>query len=333
MALGALVAPGLIGCPYATPGQARAPARKPPPRVLVVGLEHIALKTSAWVELHAFLAAAARGRAARNGATAAGAAPAGEGDPELDAAARGYADALADDDRDEALARTTRALEPCEDEKCARAAVAGSRFATSYLAALPAFLERGWTDQAEIARASIETARSALGDEADALIARVAQDLAIEWPASPAIVHVVANAHEPGREALVRVSLAARSSCFASEPEETPRMHDARIVACVLTYAALRLEPRSALAVALGRELTARGRSSELHRAWTALVVHAVATTIAGWEPKHRAVLRRSAASVVPGAMAWLAREWPSRMRGEPVDSLAKRYADAWHEQ
>lgn len=110
-------------------------------------------------------------------------------------------------------------------------------------------------------------------------------------------------------------------------------MHDARIVDCVLAYAALRLDSRSALAVALGRELAARGKSSELGRAWTALVVHAVAVVVGAWEPKHASVLRRSAASVMPHAMEWLAREWPARMRGEPVADIAKRYAAALDEQ
>jgi hypothetical protein len=106
-------------------------------------------------------------------------------------------------------------------------------------------------------------------------------------------------------------------------------MHDARVVDCVLAYAALRLASRSDLARALGRELGARGMAGDLDRAWTALVVHAVATTVSAWEPKHASVLRQSAASVMPEIMAWLAAEWPSRLRGAPADDLAKRYAAA----
>ena len=82
------------------------PSRVPPP-VLVVGLEEIALRTTAWVELHAWLAAAARSHA-------------DTGDPEVDAAARGYVTALAEDERDELLVRTTHVLEACDDERCAR---------------------------------------------------------------------------------------------------------------------------------------------------------------------------------------------------------------------
>jgi hypothetical protein len=105
-------------------------------------------------------------------------------------------------------------------------------------------------------------------------------------------------------------------------------MHNARVFDCVLTYAAIRLASRSALARALSRELAARGIPGEFDRAWTALVVHAVAATIAtGWEPKHASVLRQSAAAAMPDVMTWLADEWPSRMRGASVDDVAKQYA------
>jgi hypothetical protein len=311
LAIAALAALG--GCSYAP---VRQPERKAPPRVLVVALERVALRTTAWVELHAWLAATARSRSPT-------------GDPDLDAAARGYASALADDDRDELLGRTTFALEACDDERCARNAVTGTAFATPYLAALPGFLTRHWIDRAEAARAGIEIALAAAGPEVEPLITRLARDLELDWPTSPAIVDVVADAPQAGREAPIRVLLAARGNCFAQSRSKTEsdRMHDARIIDCVLSYAALHLEARSALGIALGRELAARGKSSEIQRAWTALVVHAVATLVTGWEPKHASVLRRSAYAIMPDAMDWLAREWPARMRGEPAAELAVRYA------
>src|SRR5690348_5526259 len=97
-AMGALLgflALALLGCPYGAPRQ--APDRAPPPRVLVVELEKVALRTSAWVELHSTLAA--------GGA---------------------YATVRAADPRDAQLGRTAAALQKCEDERCARAAVTGS---------------------------------------------------------------------------------------------------------------------------------------------------------------------------------------------------------------
>lgn len=303
---------GLGACSYAPPRQ--MPERRPPPRVITLGLEQVALRTSAWVELHAWLAAVAR-------------ASQDTGDPEMDAAAAGYRTALADDDRDELLGRTTLALERCEDERCARAAVTGTRFATPYLAALPGFLARHWMDRAAAARAGIEIARASIGEEVEPLAAKLATDLAVEWPLSPPVVDVVADAPVAGREAPIRVLLGARGSCFAKGKDESERMHDARVVDCVLAYAALHLEGRSALALALSRELSARGRSSEMQRAWTALVVHAVATTLTAWEPKHASVLRRSVSAVMPEVMDWLTPEWPSRMRGEAVGSFAGRYA------
>ena len=318
LALTIVLATALAGCPYAArkPGAAQLPERKAPPRVLVVRLEQVSLKASAWVELHSWLAASAR-------------ASSEVGDPDLDAAARGYGGALADDERDEAFARTTHALEACDDEKCARVAVTGSPFATPYLAALPSFLARHWRERAEVARGSIDVARAAMSEEemVEALVTRLARDLALEWPVPPPVVPMAGNAPEAGRAALVRPLLGARSTCFARERKESDRVHDARIMDCVLGYAAISLEERSALAVALGRELAARGKSKELARAWTALVVHAVAMVISAWEPKHASVLRRSAASAMPEALEWLAREWPARMRGEAPADFAKRYA------
>lgn len=320
LALTIVLATVLAGCPHAArkPGAARVPERKAPARVLVVRLEQVSLKTSAWVELHSWLAASARASTEL-------------GDPDLDAAARAYGAALADDERDEAFTRTARALERCEDERCARAAVTGSPFAAPYLAALPSFSTRHWLDRADVTRGSIDVARAAMAEEemVEALVTRLAQDLAIDWPVPPPVVAMAGNAPEAGRAALVRPLLGARSTCFAKERKESERVHAARVMDCVLGYAAISLEERSTLAVALGRELSARGKASEVGRAWSALVVHAVAMVVSAWEPKHASVLRRSAVAVMPEALEWLAREWPSRMRGEAPADFAKRYAAA----
>ena len=306
----------LGGCAHPK-GARPAPVRRPPPRVLVVALAEVALRTTAWVEVHAWLASAARAHTET-------------GDPELDAAARGYASALADDDRDELLGRTTHALERCEDERCARAAVTGTPLAPAYLAALPGFLERHWTDRAAAARDAMEVARAAMPPETEALVTALARDLAIDWPLSPPPpVDVVAAAPEPGRDAPIRALLGAHGGCFVKERKESAHVHDARIVDCVLAYAALRLDDRSELAVAIDRELVAKGKGSERERAWTAVVVHAVAVTVASWEPRHASSLRRSTAVVMPETMEWLAHEWPARLRGEAVPSFARRYVEA----
>ena len=265
----------------------------------------MALRASAWVELHAWLAAAGRG--ARE-----------TGEPALDPATKAYARVLADDDADELLGRTTHALEACDDERCARAAVTGTPFATPYLEALPGFLERDWTSRATIARDGIERARAAIGPEVEALADRLAKDLALDWPTEPPRVDVVSEAPEPGRDAPVRVLMAARGACFLTEKGETSRMHDARVIDCALSYALLGMRERSALGAALPDA-----------RAWTAVVVHAVAVVVTAWEPRHVSGLRRSAKVVMPEAMDWLASEWPARLRGEPANAFAKRYVAA----
>ncbi|MDB4936607.1 MAG: hypothetical protein JWP87_3579 [Labilithrix sp.] len=297
---------GGAGCAYGAP---RQPERHPPARVLVVGLEQVALRTAAWVELHAWLASAARGSRAT-------------GDPELDVAVKGYADALAGDDRDDLLERTTRALSACEDERCARNAVTGSAFATPYLAALPAFLARHWMARAELARAGVEKARAAITPEIEPLVVKLAHDLGIDWPVSPPIVDVVSEAPEPGRAAPIRVLLAARGSCFVTERDDSERTTAARIVDCVLAHAACGLASKSEMEAALVSELG----EDEGRRAYVLVAVHAAAMVTTAWEPKHASVLRRSAASVEPDATEWLADHWRERMRGESAQTFAKRF-------
>jgi hypothetical protein len=282
-----------------------------------VGLEQVALRTTAWVELHAWLAAAARTSAELPG-------------PALQGAARAYHDVLLDDVRDELVTRTARVLATCEDARCAEAAVRGTRFAKPYLDALPGFLAQHWKGRATLSRMAVEGALGALGPEEVApLVRRLSQDLAIEWPSEPVMVDVVGDAPAAAGGAPIRMLLATHGGCFAGAARETRRVHDARILDCVLAYAALRLDSRSALATGLDKELCTLGRADELGRAWTALVVHAVAATVAGLEPTHTSPLHRSASAAMPGAMEWLAHEWPARMRGEQSADFAKRYAEA----
>ena len=293
-----------------------APTQKTPPPVLVVGFEHIALRTTAWVELHAWLAASGRGSIELP-------------EPELEGPARAYREVLLDDERDEAVTRTARALEACDDQRCAEEAVKGTRFAKPYLEALPAFLARHWTRRAALSRIAIEGAHAALGEgQVDPLITRLSRDLAIEWPVTPAVVDVVGDAPSAGKNAPIRMLLATHGQCFAGATGETPSVHDARIIDCVLSYATLRLDTKSAVAVAVAAELRALHHEEDFVRAWTALVVHAVATVVTGLEPKHTSPLRRSAVAAMPQVMEWLLHEWPARMRGESVTMFAKGYAD-----
>jgi len=316
----------LAACARPLPQVPRAPEAPAP--LLVVSLPHFALRTAAWSELHAWLATEARSPDDEELA-----------DPILEEAVRAYHAALADDVRDERFAAGARALAGCADLRCAASSLEGTPFAAPFASALPVFLARGWTDRATRARDAVERARAAYGAEAEALHDRLVRDLGAEPGAAGAAgtpggaraagaqptvtVDVVAEAPPPGREALVRAPLARQSACFVAVPKETDRMHDARIVDCLLGHVALALAPRSEIHAALVSALGApRGQ-----RAYGLVAIHAVAAVVTAWEPKHASVLRRSAAAVEPAAMEWLAKEWPSRMRGEAPAAFAARFA------
>jgi len=309
------------------------------------------------MELHAWLAAAARDERERE-----------LPEPELEHAARAYAKALRDDDRDGRLASATRALTACGDPTCATRALAGTPFGGAFAEAWPVFYARRWGERVEAGRGAVERARAAMRAELDgvAVARRVGKDLDLgpggDWPeggASPLpVVDVVVEAPRAGREALVRgVGLGARGSCFVEAKEEDPlagavmealgvkggsgtgsragtgtgtgtgtgvRVHDARILDCVLGYAAMGM--RSGMRDALVRELG----EDEGARAFEVMALHGVAAVVTAWEPKHVSALRRSAAAVEPRAMEWLKAEWPARMRGEEAASFAARYTAAW---
>ena len=281
--------------------------KQPPPRIIQVETPYVFLRASAWVELHAWIAAVARS-------------PREEEDPEIDEAAKGYVTALASDTHDEVLGRTTSAIAACNDDDCARAALAGTPFAEAFAATLPGFLAKQWAEHAAQARSGMEIARAAMGADVGPLVQRISHDLAIAWPSTPPVVNLVTEAPLPGKEAPVRVVLAARGGgCLSKHRGEPQRVHDARIMDCLLVRAVLGLRERSEIAQDTSID---RGKRA-------ALVVHAVATAVTAWEPAHESVLRGSAEEAMPEVMAWLAREWPARLDGESAAAFAKRYASA----
>jgi hypothetical protein len=263
---------------------------------MTVQLEQIALRTSAWVELHATLAS--------------------EG---------AYDDALRNDLRGDALADATRAVARCGDDRCALTALEGTRFARPFAAALPAFVSARWHERAVAARAGIDRVRTAWRVEVAPLVARLADDLAVEWPDGPVVVDVVAQAPPAAREALVPVVLGARGSCFVASSKEAQRLRDARVIDCVLGYAAMSLAERSAIY----QELSAALGERRARRAFELLAIHAVAATVRGWERSHVSSLRRSANAVEREALVWLAESWPARAGGEAPRFFARRYAKA----
>jgi hypothetical protein len=57
-------------------------------------------------------------------------------------------------------------------------------------------------------------------------------------------------------------------------------------------------------------------------------VIHAVARIVSVWEPRHRSVYRRSAASVEGATLEWLAHEWHGRP--SPAEPFVVRFASQW---
>jgi hypothetical protein len=307
----------------------RPPPAQPPARALVVTDGRISLQATAWVELHSWLAGAAR-----NGDELA---------PELEPTRRAYARSLQDDDEDLLLARTTRALSRCSDDRCANAAVAAEGFGRSYERALPFFVAQAWLSRAGPAWIGIEASHAALGaigPAGDALCARAASDLGVTWPDHAVPVDVVSEAPPVGRAALVPVTLATRGRCFVPDrssgnrPDE--RVDRARILDCVLVHALLAAQQEGRLHAgpihaALVRDLG----EHDGERAWSLLVIHSVAAIMTGWEPKHRSVYRRSAEAVERSMLEWLAAEWRGLRRdtrSSEDDPFTARYVARWRE-
>ncbi|HVH41289.1 MAG TPA: hypothetical protein VM925_03070 [Labilithrix sp.] len=294
----------------------RLPAAEPPARALAVTDGRISLRASAYVELHLRLAAASRTEE--------------DVGPELEPAKQAYARSLHNDDEDGLLGRITRALSACEDDRCASAAVSAEGFGTAYDRVLPGFVARSWLGRASTAWSGIEGARAAMEavPSVDVLFARAAGAVGARWPEHPVIVDIVSEAPPVGRSALAPTALASRGRCFVREQREDERVNHARILDCLLVHAllALQVEDRGPLHDVLVRELGARDGD----RAWTLLVVHAVATTVAGLERRHRSVYRRSAGVVEPVILDWLVREWPRAEDG--LEAFGLRFVTQWRE-
>jgi hypothetical protein len=300
------------------------PPSQPPARSLVVTEGRVSFRTSAYLELHLWLAGAARSS---------------EDVPaELEPARRAYARSLQDDDEDLLLERTTRRLSACSDDPCSSTAVAEEGFGRSFDRALPIFVERAWMPRASAAWTAIEAAHAVLGatgPAADALFARAAGDLGITWPENPAPIDVVSETPPLGRSALVPVALGARGRCFTRPraPDELPaeRVGRARILDCVLIHALLAARGPEHTG-AIHRELAVALGAHDGERAWSVLVIHAAAAVVTGWEPRHRSVYARSAEAVEGVMLEWLAKEWRTGTESERPETFAARYAARWRE-
>lgn len=301
------------------------PPPGPPARALMVREGRISLQVTAYVELHAWLATAARTGA--------------EVDPALETARLAYARSLRDDDDDVLLERTARALSACADDRCSSTAVASEGFGHAYDRALPHFVARTWADRASAAWVGLEASRAvlgAIGPAADAIFTRAASDLGLTWPDHPVPISVVSEAPPVGRAALAPVALSTRGRCFFRDratgrgPDEG--VDQARILDCLLVHALSAVQGEdAALAGPLHDTLVRELGPHDGERAWSLLIIHSAATIVTGWEPKHRSVHRRSAEAVELSMLEWLAKEWRGA-RAEPLDAFAARYAARWRE-
>ncbi len=317
----------VASCAKDTSPPPRPPPSQPPARSLVVTDGRVSLRTSAYVELHLWLAAAAR---------------LGEEVPqELEPTRRAYARSLQDDDEDLLLERTTRALSACNDDRCSSTALAPEGFGRSFDHALPAFVERSWMPRASAAWSAIEAVHAVLGatgPAAEALFARTADDLGLTWPERAVTVHFVSDTPPVGRRALFPVALGARGSCFkrprAADELPAERVGRARILDCVLAHALLAVSDPEHDG-GLHRDLVDALGPHDGERAWSLLVVHAVSAVVTGWEPRHRSVYRRSAEAVEAPMLEWLAKEWRTGATHDATDrrqTFAPRYAARWRE-
>lgn len=295
---------------------ASPPPKGPPPRVLLVSDGLFTLRATAYLELHTWLATAARSDA--------------EVPPEYDEAKRAYALVLRDDEDDTQLARTTRALASCLDDRCAGAAV-GESFGPLYERALPDFVARAWQARAGAAWVGISAARGALSartTEVTALWSRLLEDLDVQRPSASIPVDVVSESPPAGRDALGPVALGVRGPCFVRDRgRRSARVNDARLLSCLFVHALLALPNHAEggpLHDALVRELGPRDGA----RAWSLLVIHAVSAIVSKWEPKHVSVHFRSARALEEPMLAWLAREW--RGRAERSEAFDSRYIERW---
>jgi hypothetical protein len=262
----------------------------------------ISLRTNAYVELHAWLADAARSDA--------------EVPAELEPARAAYRRSLADDDEDAELSGTTAELSRCTDDRCATAATARFGFGRAYARALPIFTARWWRSRASTAFVAVEAAHAALAaDGMEAILERAATELGVAWPDAPVTVDVVSQTPALGRSALVPVALGARGRCFPKTSS---------VLDCVLVRVMLTGRQPSPLRVALVRELGVH----DGERAWELVVVHGVAATVTSWAPRHASSYLRAAHVVEPRMLDWLAREW--RGSREPPDAFAVRFAAEW---
>lgn len=269
------------------------------------------LRSTAWLELHTWLAAAA------------------EDDRELPEV---FAPARAAYRSARGVGAVTRKLARCEDERCAIAATAEEPYGNAYRLALAAFHDAYWRERSESAWAAVEATHAEIGPVALALFDRLATELETKLPREPVAVAMVTEAPDVAEGELLAPAIATKGPCFVRIKKEDERSTAARVVECVLVRTMLEAPSLSATETKLVEQLGPEAGA----RAWAVLVIHATATMMNAWG-RHVSSDLATAARAEPDACAWLAKEWKGRSAPvgkelPPLPFLVDRYVMAWKE-
>ena len=190
------------------------------------------------------------------------------------------------------------ALGLCSDEDCARKAMGPA--AAPFDAELGPFLASGWERDAARARTAIDASAELLSEAEDVIAPKLGGQLGLSWPDEnvPIVVTAAPGARQ-GEEALDAAALDVSGPCFEG----------AAIVECAFHRAIEGAKTRSALLAAVD-EL----RPDLTHDVVLFAAGDAVRQLTAAYDPARHFPNARAGH---PEVFAWLAREWPKRVRDE----------------
>ncbi len=274
--------------------------------------EGVALQTSAYLELHLWLLELATQPELHA--------------PEPLASARvAYAKVLEDLSTDSFPRRTSRAIAACGDERCVLAVLRPSGLEEAYRVALPWFLARAWPVLGRATDKALARLRARLPDAFPRLALELARELLAPPPGAVQLDVVHASALFRG-DPFAPLALEDSEPCLRGKIEDR-----SALLACSLYQVALELEPRSALAAALGEALSKDGDAGRRR----AVLLYRVAAAHAVTQILGPVVSRSSPGTLAHellqkqrGASDFLRDHWSERAAA----TFARRYAAATRE-